>query len=60
MARLAHNPEQYRRYAQSPAGRAARSRAHAKYVQTRRELREMNEPLHVDHRPLAQALKEWR
>jgi hypothetical protein len=30
-------PQDYRAYAQTPAGKAARERAHARYVQKRRE-----------------------
>ena len=45
-----------RRYAQTPAGRAAKARSHARYVQKRRELAKRQS---INPAPLAQALKNW-
>ena len=45
-----------RRYAQTPAGRAAKARSHARYVQKRRELAQRQS---INPAPLAQALRNW-
>lgn len=50
----------YRAYAQTPAGQAARARARAKYLQQRRERRQANTPMQINPQPLAQAVSNWR
>jgi hypothetical protein len=48
----------YRAYAQTPAGKAARARAHARYVAKRRERNARPTPINAE--PLAQAVTNWR
>lgn len=46
----------YRAYAKSPKGQAARARAHARYVEKRRTAKLKR----INHAPLAQAITQWR
>jgi hypothetical protein len=48
--------EYLRAYAQSEKGRAARDRAHARYVEKRRAAKLAR----IDAKPLAQAIAHWR
>jgi hypothetical protein len=48
----------YRAYAQSPKGKEARARAHARYVAKRRERNAR--PIPINAAPLVQALNQWR
>lgn len=48
----------YRAYAKSPKGKAARARAHARYVAMRRDRNA--HPIPNNPAPLAQALNNWR
>jgi hypothetical protein len=46
-----------RRYAQTPAGIAAKRRSHQRYIEKRRQQREA---LHINAQPLAQVIEHWR
>ena len=46
----------YRAYAKSPKGKAARARAHARYVEKRRE----HNKKRFKSAPLTQTLNNWR
>lgn len=46
----------YRAYAKSPKGKAARARAHARYVEKRRAAKLKR----INPAPLAQAITQWR
>jgi hypothetical protein len=48
----------YKEYAQTPAGKAARARAHARYVAKRRERNARPTPINTA--PLVQAVTNWR
>jgi hypothetical protein len=48
----------YRAYAATPSGKAARARAHARYVAKRRERNAR--PIKPAVAPLVQALNNWR
>ena len=47
----------YRAYAQTPKGKEARARAHARYVAKRRE---RTAPINFNASPLVQAINHWR
>jgi hypothetical protein len=47
----------YRAYAQTPKGKAARARAHARYVAKRRE---RNALTNFNAAPLVQAITQWK
>jgi hypothetical protein len=49
----------YRAYAQTPQGKAARARAHQKYVEKRRAMRE-SRPVQFNPKPLAEVVSAWR
>lgn len=48
----------YQAYARSDKGRAARERAHARYIDKRRSQKESQPSF--DARPLARAIQQWR
>lgn len=48
-----------RAYSKTPAGKAAKQRSHARYVQNRRDIGRRAD-MQIDPAPLAQALKEWK
>jgi hypothetical protein len=48
-----------RRYAQTPAGRAAKARSHRNYIEKRRRESLERKGLAVDAKSLEQVMKEW-
>lgn len=57
--RLPHMTQRrYKEYAQSPKGKAARARAHARYVAKRRE--RSSRPTPINAAPLVQAITQWK